>query len=294
MNLVALTDFNIVASHGGFGRASRISGRPKATLSRHVQELEEELGLRLLERSGRSFRLTEEGRTLHERTSGLIGEIGQIALDVTAGKDRPSGTLRVSCPLTFGHAQFGRLAAEFVQKFPDIQLEVTTENRAVDMIEEGYDAVIRVNPKPDNELVGRCFSRDELVLVAPPEVAMQTELAHGATPTILPAIVGTDAPASGQWTVMTPEGERQFHWKAALKLPSPLMVRHAVLAGAGMAILGRKLITNDLAAGRLRCLGTIQGGTIELWVLHTSRRLKSSKVAALVEFLCSRFNDDPW
>jgi DNA-binding transcriptional LysR family regulator len=159
MNLLALTDFNLVATHGGFGLASRISGRPKATLSRHVQKLEDDLGLRLLERSGRSFRLTEEGQALHVRTRGLIGEIDQVAIDVTVGKDMPRGKLRVSCPLTFGHGQFGRLAAEFVQTFPDIQIEVTTENRAVDLIEEGYDAVIRVNPGPDTELVLRPRSR---------------------------------------------------------------------------------------------------------------------------------------
>ncbi len=94
--LLALQYFNLVAAHGGFGLASRISGRPKATLSRHVQELEDDVGVRLMERAGRSFRLTEEGRALHERTQCLISEIAQVALDVTAGKDVPSGKLRVS------------------------------------------------------------------------------------------------------------------------------------------------------------------------------------------------------
>lgn len=294
MKLLALTDFNLVASHGGFGRASRISGRPKATLSRHVQELEEDLGLRLLERSGRAFRLTEEGRTLHERTLGLVGEITQVALDVTAGKDKPRGRLRVSCPLTFGHAQFGRLAAEFSRKFPDIQIEVTTENRAVDMIEEGYDVVIRVNPRPDNELVGRCFSRDQLVLVASPAITMPTDLVPGAASVAVPAIVGTGAADIGQWTVSTQAGERQFNWKAALRLPSPLMMRDAALAGAGAAILGSQIVARDLAEGRLRSWGSIPNGSVELWVLHTSRRLRSSKVAAFVEFLCNEFDVSQW
>ncbi len=294
MKLLALTDFNLVASHGGFGRASRVSGRPKATLSRHVQELEDDVGLRLLERSGRSFRLTEEGRTLHERTLGLVGEITQVALDVTAGKDKPRGRLRVSCPLTFGHAQFGRLAAEFSRKFPDIQIEVTTENRAVDMIEEGYDVVIRVNPRPDNELVGRCFSRDQLVLVASPAITMPTDIVPGAASVSVPAIVGAGATDTGQWTVSTPAGERQFNWKAALRLPSPLMMRDAALAGAGAAILTSQIVARDLAEERLRNWGAIPNGSVELWVLHTSRRLRSSKVAAFVEFLCNEFDVSQW
>jgi DNA-binding transcriptional LysR family regulator len=294
MNLLALTDFNLVATHGGFGLASRISGRPKATLSRHVQKLEDDLGLRLLERSGRSFRLTEEGQALHVRTRGLIGEIDQVAIDVTVGKDMPRGKLRVSCPLTFGHGQFGRLAAEFVQTFPDIQIEVTTENRAVDLIEEGYDAVIRVNPGPDTELVGRCFSRDQLVLVASPAITMPTDVMSGDASGAVPAIVGSDAPDVGSWTVMTQTGKQQINWKAALRLPSPLMMKDAALAGAGAAILGSQLVAHDLADARLHCWGSIPDRSVELWVLHTSRRLKSSKVAAFVEFLCHDFDISQW
>ncbi|MFS2020199.1 LysR family transcriptional regulator, partial [Massilia sp. CT11-108] len=89
MDLLALADFNLVARHGGFGRAARETGRPKATLSRRVAELEADLGLRLFERGARLLKLTQEGRALHERTGALLAEIDETAAALASGGDRP-------------------------------------------------------------------------------------------------------------------------------------------------------------------------------------------------------------
>ena len=155
MDLLALADFNLVARHRGFGRAARAAGRPKATLSRRVAELEASLDLRLFERGARTLKLTEEGRALHERTSALLVELDETAAAVSSGGGKPRGRLRISAPLLFSQTAMGKLAAEFARRHPDVRLEVTTEDRAVDMVEEGYDLVIRVNPEMDETLVGR-------------------------------------------------------------------------------------------------------------------------------------------
>ena len=286
MDLLALTDFNLVASHGGFGRASRASGRPKATLSRHVLDLEESLGLRLLERSGRALRLTEEGKALHARTESLVSEIAEVARELTAGRDRPRGKLRVSSSVTFGHSAMGRLAAEFARRYPEVQLDVTVEDRSVDLIEEGYDAVIRVNPRPDSELVGRCFQRDQLLVVAPPSLRRPDSGPDQMSGPGVPAVVGVSAADLATWTGLEGAFERKFLRRAVLRLPTPLMIRDAVLAGAGAAILARELVAADLAEHRLSCWGTVPNRSVDLWVLHTSRRLISSKVSAFVAFLC--------
>src|SRR5687767_14727237 len=171
MDLLALADFNLVARHGGFGRAARAAGRPKATLSRRVAELEASLDLRLFERGARELKLTQEGRALYERTGVLLNELDQTAAAIASGGGKPRGRLRLSAPLLFSQTAMGRLAAEFALKYPEVRLEVTTEDRAVDMVEEGYDLVIRVNPAPDESLVGRVFLRDRLVIVASPDLA---------------------------------------------------------------------------------------------------------------------------
>src|SRR5580692_873222 len=113
VNLEALADFNLVASHGGFGRASRVSGRPKATLSRRVTELEQSLGVRLIERGTRALRLTDEGQALHTRTASLLSELAEAGEAVVLGSTIPRGRLRVSVPIVLAHVAFGRLGAQF-------------------------------------------------------------------------------------------------------------------------------------------------------------------------------------
>ncbi len=103
MNLDALADFDLVATHGGFGRASRATGRSKATLSRHVTDLEHPLAVRLSERGGTTLRLTEEGRTLHERTSGALLDLAEAGRAIVAGATTPGGRLRVGAPMVFAH-----------------------------------------------------------------------------------------------------------------------------------------------------------------------------------------------
>ena len=286
MDFASLSDFNLVAAHGGFGRASRATGRPKATLSRHVAELEERLGIRLLERTGRAFKLTSEGKTLHTRTQDLLLEVNEVGREVAEGRGVPRGILRVSSPLTFGQTRMGRIAANFTKRYPDIQVEVTLEDRLVDLIEEGYDAVIRVNPEPNNDLIGRCFHRDELLVVAAPSMPRPQKAAGQRRAIPVAAVVGPRAPDVDSWTIKNGASEKIFARKAVLRLPVPLMIRDAVLTGVGAAILARALVQDDLSAGRLKCWGVVPNRALELWVMHTSRRLVSSKVSAFAQFLC--------
>ncbi len=163
MDLLALANFNLVARRSGFGKAARAAGRAKATLSRRVAELEASLDLRLFERGARSLKLTPEGRVLFERTGALLTELDETAKAIASGGRSPRGRLRISAPLLFLQTAMVKLAAGFMRKYPEVRLEITTEDRAVDMIEEAYDLVIRVNPNPDAGLVGRIFLRDRLL-----------------------------------------------------------------------------------------------------------------------------------
>jgi len=283
MDLLALADFNLVARHGGFGRAARASGRPKATLSRRVSELESSLDLRLFERGTRALKLTQEGRTLHERTGALLAELDETAAAIASGGDKPRGRLRVSSPLLFSQTAMGKLAAAFALKYPEVRLEVTTEDRPVDMIEEGYDVVIRVNPDPDETLVGRILMRDRLVVVASPS------LGRPASDGAVPAVVrGTGDPTSG-WDVVAPSGRSRIMTEPVLCLSSLIMVRDAVRAGVGAARLPVSLVSRDLAAGTLVHWGDVGGPEIALWTLYPSRRLLSARVSAFLDFLKDAF-----
>lgn len=279
MDLLALADFNLVARHGGFGRAARAASRPKATLSRRVAELEAGLDLRLFERGGRMLKLTEEGRALYERTAALLTELDETASAIASGGHAPRGRLRISAPLLFSQTAMGKLAAEFALKHPQVQLEVTTEDRPVDMVEEGYDVVIRVDPAPDQSLVGRIFLRDRLVAVASPG------LARPSGDQTVPAVVRGGGDQATDWEVTLPTGRSRLTVAPVLSLSSMIMVRDAVRAGAGVARLPISLVSHDLASGALVHWGDVEGPEIALWTLYPSRRLLSARVSAFLAFL---------
>lgn len=281
MDLLALADFILVARHGGFGRAARASGRPKATLSRRVAELEADLNLRLFERGARDLKLTEEGRALSERAGALLTELTETTAAIASGGDRPQGRLRISAPLLFSQTAMGRLAAEFALQHPQVRLEVTTDDRTVDMIEEGYDLVIRVNPNQDESLIGRPFLHDRLMVVSAASLQPSSEAA-------IPAVVRGDDPAT-RWTMTTPNGPSMLPIEPVLRLSSLIMIRDAVRAGAGAARLPASLVSRDVAAGRLKHWGDVAGSDIALWALYPTRRLLNARVSAFLDLLQQAF-----
>ncbi len=283
MDLLALADFNLVARHGGFGKAARATGRPKATLSRRVAELEASLDLRLFERGARTLKLTEEGRALFERTGALLTELDETAKAIASGGHSPRGRLRISAPLLFSQTALGKLAAGFVRKYPEVQLEITTEDRAVDMIEEAYDVVIRVNPEPDESLVGRVFLHDRLVVVASPD------LPRPAGRNAVPAVTRGTMNQAESWEVTTSGEKFRIVARPVLSVSSFIMVRDAVRAGVGAACLPLSLAIPDLATRRLVSWGEVEGFQTALWALYPTRRLLSARVSAFLDYLKEAF-----
>jgi DNA-binding transcriptional LysR family regulator len=290
MDLQGLSDFNLVAFHGGFGRASRISGRSKATLSRRVAELEQSLGVRLIERGSQSLRLTDEGRALFERTHGPLSDIAEAGEAVVLGASAPRGRLRVSVPVVLAHVAFGRIGARFALAYPDVQLEIVAEDRKVDPVEDGYDLVVRVDPSPEDRLVGRRFLNDERLLVAHPDMAPPPDDADETHSLAVRAVLLSATPPGVTWRLRTSRGtDRLLRPEAVLRLSSLLMVRDAVLAGAGAAMLPKLLVGVDIAAGRLAHWGTQAGPAVEIWALQSSRRLVGAKVRAFLDVVEKAF-----
>ena len=279
MNLDDLSDVVLVASNGGFAQASRASGRPKASLSRKVMDLEASLGVRLFERGSRSVHLTHEGELLLKRTNGPLNEIAETADLLRDGNSQPQGRLRINVPSLFGLMLMGRLAAQFKAAYPDVLLEVTMEDREVNLASEGYDLVIRANPKSDSELVGFCFLKEQLLVVAAPTLTQQQPV---------PVVVRNSARNKALWQI---EGTplREIQTLPVLELPAFTMIRDAVLTGIGAAKLPQLLVSDDLATGRLVSWGAVTGQPTEIWALHTSRRFASAKVKAFMQFLKTAF-----
>ena len=280
MDLNALTDFNLVATHGGFGKASRATGRSKATLSRRISDLEEALGVRLIERGTHRLELTEAGELLWSRTEDPMREVSDAVATVREGVSTPRGRLRIAAPLLFSQLALGRLSAKFMAAYPEVSVEVVAEDRVVDLVDERFDVAIRPNPRQDTALVGRCFARDKLVVAAAPSVPRPS-----GENVQVPAVVASYREGE-LWSV--DGGRFTIEPRPVLRLSSLLMVRDAVIAGGGVALLPESIIWDQLATGKLVQWGSA-GKDVELWVLHTSRRLPSPKVRAFVDFLCIQY-----
>ena len=285
MDLTSLADFNAVALHGGFGPAGRALDRPKATLSRRVAELEESLGVRLIERGSRRLRLTEEGIALHERTRALMAEIQEAGEAVASRAPVPRGRLRISAPIVFAHVVLCPIAARFALAYPQVELEVIAEDRVVDLVDEGYDLVVRIDPPHDERLMGRRIFGDQRVVVAAPTISLPSAPTHDVDGLAVPAVMSAAAPSGAQWDMRTGNGSvRTLKPVPVLRLSSLLMVRDAVLQGVGAALLPRLLVEHDVSAGRLSCWG-MAGSPVEIWALYNSRRLLSAKVRAFMDIL---------
>lgn len=284
MDINALKDFHLIATWGGIGAASRATGRPKATLSRRLTDLEEAVGVRLIERGGQKLKITEAGELLLLRTAGPIREIDEAADSAREDLSRPAGCLRIAAPLLFSQLALGRLLAEFQLRYPDIRIEAISEDRMSNLVDEHFDVAIRINPQKDSSLVGRCFARDRLVLVAVPTLKMP--VGDPEKPQPVPAVVMSTFPEGANWTVQ--DGQRCFTPQPVMRLSSLLTVRDAVIAGAGAAILPQSIVSSQLDKKELVSWGEADTLT-ELWVLHTSRRLQSPKVRVFVEFICERY-----
>jgi DNA-binding transcriptional LysR family regulator len=283
MDLNALADFNLVATHKGFGKASRATGRSKATLSRRISDLEDALGVRLIERGTHRLELTEAGEQLWARTEEPMREVADAMTAVREGVSTPRGLLRIAAPLLFSQLALGRLSAKFMAAYPEVRVEVVAEDRVVDLVDERFDVAIRPNPRQDNTLVGRCFARDTLVVAAAPSVPIP--VVENDTPIPVPAVVMSYREGE-LWSV--DGGRLGLEPRPVMRLSSLLMVRDAAVAGGGVARLPESIIWDHLANGQLVQWGK-SGQDVELWVLHTSRRLPSPKVRAFVDFLCEQY-----
>jgi DNA-binding transcriptional LysR family regulator len=242
------------------------------------------------------LRLTEEGAALHEQTRFLLDRIDDVAEGLKLESGLLRGRLRVSAPVLFAHRGLGHIAARYVAAYPDVQLEITADDRFVDPLSEGYELVIRANPLPATDLAGRCFLRDEMIVAAHP--ALSRPVSGHEEP--IPAVLLSGMPDTAAWQ-LAPHTHGQdaagahaivsLRYRPVLRLSSMVMVHDAVLAGAGAAMLPRSLVQADVAAGRLIDWGSAAGRSIEVWALYPPHRHVSRKVSAFVRMLVEQFAD---
>ncbi|SRR5579875_710825 len=294
--------FAKVIEHGGYARAARELNVPKSRLSRHVSALEARLGVRLVNRSTRRFVVTEIGREVYRHAQAMLAEADAALQAVELVRAEPRGLVKLSCPVSFAQTVLPQIVPDFMTRYPKVRLLVHASNRRVDVINEGFDAALRVRTRPSAEdgLVMRSF-REACELL----VASSTYLDRAGRPERPEELrkhdtLGFAPETERQVWEMTRSGEDWradgTHSEVERIEVSPRLVCHdfallrsAALAGLGIALLPESVVRADLEARRLERV--LPAWNIPLGIIHVvfpSRRGMLPAVRALIDFLSER------
>lgn len=292
--LNAMDVFNRVARLEGFSAAARELGMSKTAVSRHVSDLENTLGVRLLNRTTRRMSLTEAGQAYVARSAAILTEIEELQNAVQNLHRRPAGLLRVTAAVTFGHGSLVPAIAGFLARYPDIDMQLDLTNRFVDIVEEGFDLAIRVGESRSSSLMSRALVPVKRHACAAPayierwgEPAAPADLRSHACVTFLAH--GTEA----RWQFAGAGGEHSVTVSDRLRVNSMEAVARAVRDGVGIGVLPDYAVRRQLASGELRRVLTgydIEGG--EIYALYPHRHHLSAKVRVFIDYLLVALADD--
>lgn len=299
--LQSMRVFAKVVEQGSFARAGQALDISNAVVTRHVADLEEHLGTRLLNRTTRKLSLTETGHAYLERVLQILQEIEDAEAIASSQSKNPSGTLRIYSHLAFGQQQLAQLLPLYASQYPEVTLDVTLSDRSVDLVEGRFDVGIFIDfQKFDGSMVARQLGVSEVLLCASPQYVKQ----HGEPRSLdeisrHPCLNFSYEQLRHHWPVLDENG-------ATVNVPitgrvvsnNGDLLRQCALAGMGIMIRPSFALGDDLAASRLtRLLPDLHLGQMSVVLIYPSRRLLSAKVRTFVDFMAKQYpkpETDPW
>ncbi len=250
--------FAEVVERGSFTAAARALGLQTSKLSRRVRALEEELGVRLLNRTSRSLSLTETGRQFHLHCLALVAESRAAKEIVEQTRTKPQGTVRISCPVALLSSGIAEIISQYALDNPEVQVLVDATNRLVDVIDEGQDIALRVRlpPLEDTDLAVRQLGLSTFVLVASPRLIEQ----YGAVTSLeslkdWPTLASASNRERYVWNLFDAAGQTfTFEHRPRIATDDFSSLRMAAMHGVGVSMLPREFVDDDLRTGRLQLL----------------------------------------
>ena len=296
-NITDLVIFVAVIKAGNLSAAGRELGFSSAVVSKRLQRLEEQLGVRLLNRSTRKLCVTEEGLRYHDYCVRVLAELEEAEALITSGHTQPKGTLRVTVPAAFGRLHIAPLVPEFLRRFPELRLSLHLSDSKVDIIEEGYDIAVRIGDMKDSNLVARHLGIDRRKVVATP--AYLRKFGIPKTPDDLAyhnvLLFANPAPLD-HWQFIDPEGV-----PCSVKVTGNFetnncdALRAAIYADAGIALRPVWDVWQDLKVGSLQVLlPEHTHPSFKIQAVYPSRRHLSQKVRVFIDLLSETFGDKPY
>lgn len=275
------------ASFVGAGDALNMS---KAAVSRHISDLEQRLGVRLMHRTTRKLSLTSEGEVFLARSREILASIEASEAELSTRSVTASGLLKISVPVSFGIRHLAPLWSEFLAKHPQVTLDVQLADRVIDLVEEGFDLAVRIARLPDSSLISRQLASTRLVLCAAPSYLKRRGTPQHPSELTQHEVVSYSLMAMGdQWQFIGPEGPVSAKVHPRMWSNNGDTCISAALQGAGIQLQPTFLIEQQLASGQLvEILPQYRSVELGIYAVYPSRKFVLPKVRALVEFLSTK------
>ena len=296
--LRAFEVFVAVVAKESFARAAEALDTSPANVTRYVKDLESHLGTRLLNRSSRKLSLTEAGKALYERGKIIVEEVAEVEALTSSSTLAPRGRLRINAPLSFGIRHLAPLWPRFMEKYPEVELDVDLLDRVIDIVEEGYDMTVRVSRGGSASIVARKLARSRHIVCASPAYLLR----HGRPD--VPAdlkkhtcIGYSYAPHAEEWRFTDDKGKtHDIKISIGMQSNNCDTVRAAALAGRGIILQPTFMVGGDVRSGRLvALLPEYHLPDAEVLAVYPTGRHLSAKVRVMVDFLVDAFKGiPPW
>jgi DNA-binding transcriptional LysR family regulator len=291
----AMGAFVKVVASGSYAEAGRQLGLTRSAVSKGVIELEDDLQVRLLNRTTRRVAPTEAGLAYYEQCLAILAQVDETEQQVSRLHDEPKGVLKINGPLTFGTRYLGKMAAEFMSPYRDLRVELSLTDRYVDPIEEGFDITLRIGALKDSSLIARRIATTRMRIVASPNY-----LKTYGTPRV-PSDLAAHRCLTYAHTTMMQKWWLLEGGKVSAKAVGCAMasnngdvLRDASVSGVGIALLPEFIVGPDVAAGNLRpIMNQHVPPDLEIHALYAPNRYLAAKTRLFIDHLVQKFGKKP-
>jgi DNA-binding transcriptional LysR family regulator len=286
--LTRMRAYKDVVEAEGYSAAARRIGRSKALLSKYVRELEDELSTLLINRTTRQFSLTEAGHEYYARVTEILRAIDDLQDNVRQKSGDISGRIRLSAPRSLADSVLGQSFVDFACANPEITLDISLDDRFVDLVEEGFDMAIRIADMSDSALIARRLADFSMSIYAAPSLIERVGMPQ--TPRELsgrPCLVDTNGRNRNLWGFVDDSGERYtVAVRALIEANSPEVMRRGVVSGSGFAMVPDIIARDDVEAGRIvRVFSKEIPNQRGIYAVYPHRRYLPQRVRTFVDYL---------
>ncbi|TPQ31914.1 LysR family transcriptional regulator [Bradyrhizobium guangdongense] len=292
--VASLRAFVKVVDSGSFAEAGRQLRLSRSAISKYIADLEESLGVQLLNRTTRHASPTESGQQYYERALVILGEIEAADHAVTQSQSAPRGLLRVNAPMSFGTMRLGPVLADFMTKYPELQVQLVLSDDLLDPVQDRFDVTLRIAELESSSLIARKIMPIERLICASPDYLKR----HGtpAHPQDLRTHVALTYGfllTGNQWKLTGSDGVHWIQPTWSLCVNNAEVLRDVAIKGRGLALLPTFIAEDALKRGELRpVLKNFAAPPLALYAVYPPTRHLSVKVRLFIDFLVERFGRD--